>query len=442
MSPAGMNKILWIKKHWNLKENPFPSEAIARLGGDDLRENGLLFDPHVQGDKVEEAAEKFVLGAAYGGLKFGFLWSLGTGIHGDARGFGKSSLMQYLVEDVNKDWGRAIFLRTGLDESDAGEHPMCAVLASFDMANARSLNAVFFTATQYACRFRVDDNTPTLAERIYARLIEQVGSEDPAELRRAIETVQERLRGRTLGPPVAPFLELLCGGDSSRIGRYLENEVSEAKRTRSGASYLATFLLMVKASGVRNVLLCCDQLEDFASTTTSKQKRTLEVERFRDYLLEIQPMSDMLSVVVTMHPRATQAIGDMWRLADLPSYDHDREENRHRVVVLERLSSAAHANQLVAKYLERYRSGDAPADPLYPFTADAVEAIRTRSDGKPRDILRRAHALIERGSEDNWDLIDAANATAVLDSFTLADDEEDLLGTTRSAAARSPYSAE
>ena len=199
---------------------------------------------------------------------------------------------------------------------------------------------------------------------------------------------------------------------------------------------------MVKAAGIRNVLLCCDQLEDFASTTTSKQKRTLEVERFRDYLLEIQPMSDMLSVVVTMHPRATQAIGDMWRLADLPSYDHDREENRHRVVVLERISSAAHANQLVAKYLERYRSGDAPADPLYPFTADAVEAIRTRSDGKPRDILRRAHALIERGSEDNWDVIDAANATAVLDSFTLADDDEDLLGTTRSASARSPYSAE
>ena len=204
MSPAGMNKILWIKKHWNLKENPFPSEAIARLGGDDLRENGLLFDPHVQGDKVEEAAEKFVLGAAYGGLKFGFLWSLGTGIHGDARGFGKSSLMQYLVEDVNKDWGRDIFLRTGLDESDAGEHPMCAVLASFDMANARSLNAVFFTATQYACRFRVDDATPTLAERIYARLVEQVGSEDPAELRRAIETVQERLRGRTLGAAGRP----------------------------------------------------------------------------------------------------------------------------------------------------------------------------------------------------------------------------------------------
>jgi hypothetical protein len=74
-----------------------------------------------------------------------------------------------------------------------------------------------------------------------------------------------------------------------------------------------------------------------------------------------------------------------------------------------------------------------------PFTADAVEAIRTRSDGKPRDILPRAHALVERGSEENWDLIDAPHATAILDSFTLADDD-DFLSSPRQAAAQSPYS--
>ena len=37
--------------------------------------------------KVQESMEKFVLGAAYDGLKFGYLWSLGTGPSGDARGF-------------------------------------------------------------------------------------------------------------------------------------------------------------------------------------------------------------------------------------------------------------------------------------------------------------------------------------------------------------------
>ena len=76
MPAARIPKVVWMKKKWKLKENPFPSEAIARLGGEDPRENGQLFDPDVQPEKLAEAAEKFVLGAAYGGQKFGYLWSL------------------------------------------------------------------------------------------------------------------------------------------------------------------------------------------------------------------------------------------------------------------------------------------------------------------------------------------------------------------------------
>src|SRR6185295_16246928 len=134
-----------------------------------------------------------------------------------------------------------------------------------------------------------------------------------------------------LGPLIPEFLALLCAGDSDGLQAYVDG-ISETMRTRKGAMYLATFLVFTKAAGIEHVLLCCDQLEDFAATTTTRQKRTLEVERFRDYILELQPMSDMLSVVVTMHPRATQAIGEMWALADLPSYDYSRSENDQRVV--------------------------------------------------------------------------------------------------------------
>ena len=416
-------QIVWLKKDWSLEKNPFPSEAVARLGGSDIRENGLLFSPEVQGDKVQEAMEKFVLGAVYSDLKFGYLWSLGTGLNGDARGFGKSSLMQYMVEKINQDFGREIFLTSGLDDTDADENPVCAVMASFDMANARSLNAVFFEAARYGCRFRTAEGQPTLAERIRARLIEQTGSEHAPDLIAAVESVQEKMRGRTLGPPVAEFLNLLCSGDAAKLEAHVDG-VTSARRTRNGASYLATLLAVVKAAGVNRVILCCDQLEDFAATTTTRQKRTLETERFRDYVLEIQPMSDMLTCVVTMHPRATQAIGEMWRLADLPSYEHDRAENQHRVVILERLANVAKAKILIRQYLEEARTEPAPnGDPLYPFNADAVEALFTRSDGKPRDLLRKANSLIVEGATNNWDIIDGDRATSTLDSFTDADED-------------------
>lgn len=420
MSP--IPKVVWMRKHWQLKENPFPAEAIARLGSSDMRENGLLFNPDVQPDKVAEAIEKFVLGAAYGGQKFGFLWSLGTGLQGDARGFGKSVLLQYLVGHINGDFGMAAFVHGGLDKEDADQNPMCAVLASFDMANARSLNAVFFEAVRYACRFAAASDEKTLTERIRERLAGRLGSSSPDDLMEAVNRIQLELRGRTLGPPVEDFLQLLCGDDPDALKVYMD-EVTPGKRTRSGAIFMSTFLLFVKASGIEHVLLCCDQLEDFAATTTTKQKRTIETERFRDYILELQPMGDMLSCVVTMHPRATQAIGDMWRLADLPSYDHDREENRHRVVIMQKLQSASEAETMIRQYLDRSRSVPS-VDPLYPLSKGAIEIIFARSDGKPRDILRKANALIDTGAEQNWDIIDTTRAAAFLDSLRAADDDE------------------
>src|SRR5947207_2624949 len=120
--------VIWIKLRYGYKHNPYP-EGFARLGGQDERENGLLFAPNVQREKIEEVGDKFVLGAAFSGLKFGYLWSLGTGLGPDQRGFGKSVVLQYVVETTNADFGRTFFLERGLDAQDAEEHAMAAILA-------------------------------------------------------------------------------------------------------------------------------------------------------------------------------------------------------------------------------------------------------------------------------------------------------------------------
>ena len=419
-----VSSFVWMRREWNLKSNPFPREAVARLGGTDVKENGLLFTPAVQDDKVQEATEKFVLGGAIGGLKFGYLWSLGTGLGSDARGFGKSSLMQYLVEQTNLDFGRQAFLDSGLDEAEAEENPVCAVLASFDTANARSLNAVFFDATRYACRFKAAEEQLTLAERIRNRLVDKLGSDEPTELVAAVHSVQSSLLGRTLGPPAEEFLHLLCSGDQSELAAHIDS-VTANRRTRNGASYLATLLVVIKTAGINHVILCCDQLEDFAATTTTRQKRTLETERFRDYVLETQPMSDMLTCVVTMHPRATRAIGEMWYLADLPSYEHDRLENRHRIVVLDAVKSKEKARILVKRYIDEARTEPPPdGNDIYPFSEEVIEALYIRSEGKPRDLLRKANALVIEGAEQNWDVITGDRAEALLDSFAVDDDDD------------------
>jgi hypothetical protein len=411
---------------WRFRHNPFPPSGIARLGGADNRENGLLFRPQVQQEKVDETIQKFVLGSAYSGLKFGYLWSIGRAGesgYGDVRGFGKSSMLQYLVEEMNEDFGRKFLIESGLEQSDADEHPLCAVLASFDMANARSLAAVFFEATRYACRFR-RGTEPSLAARLHARLVERVGTAKKAKLIDAVMAVSDETVGRTLGPPIGELIDFLCEGDQVRLGRFIESVKAGARGRVGAANYLATFLFFVKAAGVQHTLLGCDQLEDFAATSTTRQKRTVEVERFRDYVTELQPMADMLTVVVTLHPRAQEAIGEMWRLADLPNFAPDRPENQSRVVVLETIDDLERTKELLLPYLEDARlapNHDGAA--LAPFTDEAIDLLLRRSDGKPRDILRKAHALINEGATKNWKVIDARSAASILDVLTFPEEE-------------------
>jgi hypothetical protein len=177
---------------------------------------------------------------------------------------------------------------------------------------------------------------------------------------------------------------------------------------------------------MKHVLLCCDQLEDLASTSTAKSKRELETERFRDVIVETLPMADMLSVVLTMHPRAALTIGMAWDLSDLPTFEVS-EANKHRVVVLPPLRDVDQAVRLLNAYLDAARKRDAGRDTgeLYPFTRDAVEALWVRSNRKPRDLLRKAHSLIEHAAGDNVELIDADAVVRYLDALG-PDTDEDL----------------
>lgn len=114
----------------------------------------------------------------------------------------------------------------------------------------------------------------------------------------------------------------------------------------------------------------------------------------------------------------------MWRLADLPNFAPDRAENQSRVVVLEPIEDHDRAKTLLRPYLEAARTVAAPdGQEFAPFTDDAIDTLLYRSNGKPRDLLLKAYALVDQGASKNWDRIDGARAAGVLDSLTAPDVE-------------------
>ena len=420
--PPPLPAVAWIRTKWGLAHNPFPAEAIAVLGGSDDRENGRLFRPEVQTEQFAEAIGKFVLGAIYNGQRFGALWSQSTVSDPDSRGYGKSVLLQYLSCFLNEDFGKAAFAKAGMEENDADENPVCAFLASFDTASTKNLNSLFFSAVEYSVDFRIHDDEPTLYERLYERLCTVAGTDDTMTLSESCHDAYRALKGRTLGPPDEKFLAALCAGEGRTVQDYLDG-VTPQKRSRSGANFLATMLLFIKAAGIRKVMLFCDQLEDFASPQTPKKTRSIEVERFRDFVVELLPMADMISVVVTMHPRALASIEEFWQLADLPSLRVD-EANRHIVVVMPPLATPDQARGLLTAYLTAARRDPAAVgDTLAPFTEDAVDELWSHSTKKPRDLLKKAHKMITFAAEENLDTIDGDVVDTHLALLTAGDDE-------------------
>jgi hypothetical protein len=322
---------------------------------------------------------------------------------------------------LNEDFGRAAFQQVGMEEGDAEENPVCALLASFDTASTKNLNSLFFSAVEYGADFRLHDDDPTLYERLYERLCAVAGTDDTMTLTERCHDAYRALKGRTLGPPEQKFLAALCAGESRTVQDYLD-EITPQKRSRSGANFLATMLLFIKAAGIGKVMLFCDQLEDFASPQTPKKTRSIEVERFRDFIVELLPMADMVSVVVTMHPRALASIEEFWQLADLPSLRVD-EANRHIVVVMLPLESSDQAKGLLATYLGASRRDGVEVSDLSPFTEEAVEELWAHSTKKPRDLLRKAHKMITFAAAKNLTEIDAAVVEEHLALLTAGDEE-------------------
>ena len=275
------------------------------------------------------------------------------------------------------------------------------------MANARSLAAVFFEATRYACRFHVHDK-PTLAERLHQRLVDaarhrQRGGPSRRPSTRSATTI----RGRTLGPPIADLVKLLCAGDRQPLGRFIEDVKAGARARVGAANYLATFLLFAKAAGVSNVLLGCDQLEDFAATSTTKA----EADRRDRALPRLRPRAaaDGRHADRRCHAAPARRAGYRRDVAPGRPAQLRSRSRRERVPrgrpARDRRPRRVHARCSSPTSTPRGRHPRRP-QPIAPFTEEAIDVLLSRSDGKPRDLLRKAFALIDHGATKNWDQID------------------------------------
>jgi hypothetical protein len=396
-----------MEEAWKIERNPFPAEAIRIQNADQPYSEGVF------PEETNEFRKKLIRGGIRGGQAIGFLWSQGA--RADT-GFGKTTLMQEITAEINKDLGATTLQKAGAKKASG---PIAAAFSNLNNLNAAGLYPVLFNAVLDLATVR-HSNTESVFEIARKRIVEELGSDDADAIAERVQEVWADIGG-TGGPLRSELVEAFA--ESSKKLKAELSSVSSTARLRNGLQYLDFALAVLAAAGIDHLFLMIDQLEDLATNrSVTAPKRSREIGRIRD-LLESAPYATRLHMIFTFHNRAAQVLDRYWEENRLPPFEVS-SSNTSSVVVLGGIKDAEQAKELLRVYLENVRTEQLD-DEILPFETGAVEVLRDISAGRPGILLSRARELLNAAAEKALPKISAAFARQYFEGQGSSADDDD-----------------
>jgi hypothetical protein len=406
-----------MEEAWKLEKNPFPAEAIR------VQNAEQPYSESVFPEETKEFRRKFIRGGIRGGQAIGFLWS--QGVRADT-GFGKTTLMQEVSREINKDLGTETLEKAGAKK--AGQPAIAAAFSNLNNLNATGLYPVLFNAVIDLATVPAA-GTMSVFDNARARIIGEVGSDDAHGIAERVRDAWNDIGG-TSGPLRSELIEAFANGGAKQL-RVELGSVSATARLRNGLQYLDFALAVLAAAKIDHLFLMIDQLEDLATNRSiTAPKRSREIGRIRD-LLESAPYATRLHMIFTFHNRAAQVLDRYWEENRLPPFEVS-SSNTSAVVVLGGLKDVEQAKELLRVYLEEARIDDVEDD-LLPFEPVAVEVLREVADGRPGVLLSRARELLNAAAEQELPKISGKFARQYFENQAPTNDAGDRGGLDESA---------
>jgi hypothetical protein len=375
-----------IEEAWGFDKNPFSHAAISSASSP--------YSPEVFPEETAEFQQKIVRGALQGNRQMGFLWSKGPG--GDT-GYGKTSLMRHTVEQINRpDWGEDIQIATGM-KSDRTKK----LAAGFSELNTNLRTGLYPVIFNAVLTMATGEDSPLV--RAHAAISEAIDTDSASAI---IDHLYEArlMVAPTSSPLRVDFLNWFAESPmdlASELG-----QVSPTTQLRSGIEFLHFALIALRAAGVDKVFLMIDQLEDLATNKAlPASKRRREIGRIRD-LLETEPFASVLHQTFTFHATAARELDSFWEANRLPSFE-DTPSNQAAVVVLRGMRDDDQVEALLTTWMAPHRNDVEVEDELVPFERSALSVLRQVSQGRPGDLLNKAHEVFDAGAQAQVGKIDS-----------------------------------
>jgi hypothetical protein len=422
-----------------LKDLPFPTEPVADPYSYDERRNGTIYAESPVRAKIEQFEQLLIRPNDFSNrVRLAYLWAKGDQQSG--RGMGKTALLRYFRQRINKDWGNSEF---------SGQFSAVVVYIAFtEQIDRRHMEQLALSALYDICKNGVLDASravlrlEALTEEQADVVLNNSDGRDEAELLNDDALLQAKgIETASLDEKIARQL-IREGVDEKAAIALAQGQFEQYLRSFRRDGNLKPFYVprdtkildysrkilfddMVKylrAAGFAGGYLFIDDIENLVDQMARKQ----QIEFAKEFAIcTVRPgyantAYNFFSCVLTTHQQASVRLAQAWADAGLAAIARLDPASPNSVELP--LPSKDQAREILVAHLDYYRANPADKGTIKPFTEDGIEAL-LRNRQLPRIFLADAAKVIQKAVREgattvNAELVNAATTDSSVSQFS------------------------
>jgi hypothetical protein len=407
-----------------LRDLPFPTEPVVNPYSPDPRINGTIYATEPVLDSINKFQHLLVRPDDFSNrVRLAYLWSEGDVQSG--RGMGKTALLRYFRQRINKDWGISEF---------SGQFSALVVYVAFpSQVDRRFIEQLAWSGLVDICSsgvleasraaLRYDGLAPEQAEAVVKAedgtqdfdnlLRDEVLRGKGIESDRLDSQIAQRLVSDGVKPAVA---HQLATGQFESYLRSLRRDGNlvpfYVPRDTKNLDYSRTLLFddivyYLRAARFAGGYLFVDDIENLVDQMARKER----IEFAKEFAIcTVRPgcansTYHFFSSVLTTHSQASVSLSQAWAEAGLAAIARLDPNDTNSVELP--LPKPDQAKEIIVAHLDYFRVKQEDKGTIKPFTQDGIEAL-LKNRQLPRVLLASAATVILHAVEKGAQSIDSA----------------------------------
>lgn len=411
---------------YGFSQNPFPIDPAVKPYSEDKRENGSIFLEELRAEELKEFKSRIVSSQT----KIGFLMDYAAY---KGRGIGKTAFMNYVKNAINHDLGESM--------SDGAEVLYAIYVSPSPEKRERNMNLIarniFRSMLQSELFMIVFARLRAFSDVIPEDVLCKVGGTDSYEssicndewlhnenvnIDLLNSTVAKELS--SLGVQLTFEKRSLFGSNSYKTFKdyFSSYDISDYTWKKDGCTVLFDTLVRIfQRADITHCIILLDEVEKIVTYQNFAEKRAF-CDSLRNYFIDgasINAITSYYKIFMTIHPNSQELLMPHWQAAGLERFSElGGNTAKDNTVFFRPIENTGEiAKKLTLIYMNDMEP-NREKNSISPFTENALNAIMLRAQNVPGRFLKYMYNSIERGIENDWNVIDTPQVDIMWSSST------------------------